>query len=33
MPAPEISIEKAKKDKLFYFVANVVVWRESDRRF
>ncbi|MBI5654641.1 NUDIX domain-containing protein [Candidatus Uhrbacteria bacterium] len=32
MPASEISLDKAKNDKLFYFVANVVVYRESDRR-
>ncbi|MFA5926397.1 MAG: NUDIX domain-containing protein [Parcubacteria group bacterium] len=32
MPADEISIERAKKNKLFYFVANVVVYRESDGR-
>lgn len=32
MPAKEISIENAKKDKLFYFVANVVVFRDSDNR-
>ena len=32
MPAKEISINNAKKDKLFYFVANVVVFRESDKR-
>ncbi|HLM84040.1 MAG TPA: NUDIX hydrolase [Candidatus Bathyarchaeia archaeon] len=32
MTASEISIENAKKDKLFYFVANVVVFRESDGR-
>ena len=32
MPASEISIENAKNDKLFYFVANVVVFRESDGR-
>jgi len=32
MPATEISIEKAKQDKLFYFVANAVVYRESDGR-
>jgi 8-oxo-dGTP pyrophosphatase MutT (NUDIX family) len=32
MPAKEISLESAKKDKLFYFVANVVVWRKSDGR-
>lgn len=30
MPAQKISIEHAKQDKLFYFVANVVVFRESD---
>lgn len=27
-----ISLENAKKDKLFYFVANVVVYRASDKR-
>ena len=32
MPAQKISIDNAKKDKLFYFVANVVVYRESDKR-
>ena len=32
MPAKKISVEKAKKEKLFYFVANVVVWRPSDGR-
>lgn len=32
MPAKKISIENAKKDKLFYFVANVVVYREEDQR-
>lgn len=32
MPAEKISIEQAKKDKLFYFVANVVVFRESDNK-
>jgi len=32
MKASKISIEKAKKDKLFYFVANVVVYREEDKR-
>ncbi len=32
MPAEKISTEKAKQDKLFYFVANVVVYRESDGR-
>jgi 8-oxo-dGTP pyrophosphatase MutT (NUDIX family) len=30
MPAQKISIDKAKSDKLFYFVANVVIYRESD---
>ncbi len=32
MPAQKISLNFAKKDKLFYFVANVVVLRESDAR-
>jgi len=32
MPAKKISIDHAKTDKLFYFVANAVVYRESDRR-
>jgi len=32
MPATKISLGKAKKNKLFYFVANVVVYRESDKR-
>ena len=32
MPAGKISIDNAKKDKLFYFVANVVIFRESDKR-
>lgn len=32
MPAEKISIDNAKKEKLFYFVANVVVYRESDGR-
>jgi len=32
MPATKISLDQAKKEKLFYFVANVVVYRESDRR-
>ena len=31
MPAEKISIDNAKPDKLFYFVANVVVYRESDK--
>lgn len=30
MPAQAISTDRAKQDKLFYFVANVVVYRESD---
>lgn len=30
--AKEISLDNAKTDKLFYFVANVVVYRESDAR-
>ncbi len=32
MPASKISITNAKQDKLFYFVANVVVYREDDQR-
>jgi len=32
MPAKKISLDNAKKDKLFYFVANVVVYRDSDKR-
>ena len=32
MPAKEISLDNAKQDKLLYFVANVVVYRESDGR-
>ena len=32
MSATKISLDQAKKDKLFYFVANVVVYRESDGR-
>lgn len=32
MPADKISLQKAKPDKLFYFVANVVIYRESDSR-
>jgi len=32
MPAERISLDKAKDDKLFYVVANVVVWRPSDGR-
>jgi 8-oxo-dGTP pyrophosphatase MutT (NUDIX family) len=32
MRANAISLDEAKDDKLFYFVANVVVFRESDGR-
>jgi len=32
MTATTVSIKNAKQDKLFYFVANVVVYRESDQR-
>ncbi len=32
MPAGKISIDNAKKNKLFYFVANVVIYRDSDKR-
>ncbi|KHO54749.1 MAG: NUDIX hydrolase [archaeon GW2011_AR21] len=32
MPAKSISLENAKKDKLFYFVANVVIFRDSDKK-
>lgn len=32
MPAEKIDLEAAKPDKLFYFVANVVVYRVSDGR-
>lgn len=32
MPAKKISIDNAKVGKLFYFVANVVVYRESDKK-
>lgn len=32
MPANKISLQNAKENKLFYFVANVVVYRESDGR-
>src|SRR3989338_5271391 len=32
MPADKISLQNAKEDKLFYFVANVVVYREEDAR-
>jgi len=32
MPASKISTEGAKQDKLFYFVANAIVYRESDKK-
>ena len=32
MPAKEISLKNAKENKLFYFVANVVVVRKADNR-
>jgi len=32
MQAKKISLQNAKEDKLFYFVANVVVYRASDGR-
>src|SRR3989344_234364 len=32
MPAEEIHLQNAKQDKLFYFVANVVVYRDSDQK-
>jgi 8-oxo-dGTP pyrophosphatase MutT (NUDIX family) len=32
MTAEKISLEHAKEDKLFYFVANVLVYRKSDGR-
>lgn len=32
MPASHISLDAAKKDKLFYFLANAVVYRRSDGR-
>lgn len=32
MPAQKISLDNAKNDKLFYFLANVVIYRESDGR-
>lgn len=32
MPAEKITLKDAKEDKLFYFVANVVVYREEDGR-
>ena len=32
MPAKKIKLDDAKKDKLFYFVANVVIYRDEDKR-
>jgi len=32
MPATKISLDNAKKDKLFYFVANVVIYRDTDKK-
>jgi len=32
MPSQKISLDQAKSDKLFYFVANVVVYRAKDGR-
>src|SRR3989344_3827134 len=32
MPAKKIGLDNAKKEKLFYFVANVVVYRDFDQR-
>ena len=32
MPADKISLQNAKENKLFYFVANAVVYRSSDGR-
>jgi len=32
MPAQKISLKNAKENKLFYFVANVIIFRESDGR-
>ncbi len=32
MKADKISIVEAKQDKLFYFVANVVIYREEDKK-
>ncbi len=32
MRAEKISIDNAKKEKLFYFVANVVVYRDKDKK-
>ncbi len=32
MPSDKITLNNAKEDKLFYVVANVVIYRESDKR-
>jgi 8-oxo-dGTP pyrophosphatase MutT (NUDIX family) len=32
MPANKISLDKAKTNKLFYIVANVIIYRKKDRR-
>ena len=32
MPAEKISLQNAKEDKLFYFVANVIIYRDEDGR-
>ncbi len=32
MPAEKISLKNAKENKLFYFVANVVIYRPSDKK-
>ncbi len=32
MPAKRISLDNAKENKLFYFVANVVIYRERDKK-
>jgi 8-oxo-dGTP pyrophosphatase MutT (NUDIX family) len=32
MKALKISLDNAKKDKLFYFVANVIIYRDSDKK-
>lgn len=32
MRATKISLDNAKSNNLFYFVANVLIYRESDRR-
>lgn len=33
MPAERISIDEAKPNKLFYFVANVMIYRAEDKRW